>query len=84
MPLFLYLKHFPSFTSRDFFSFKFRGIWVRICQSELNKRKKKVLLWDISTQEKLVITFKEILAIICTIIEDLAFFLIWFVAFICL
>ena len=43
----------------------------------LDKCEKEVLLFDIlGAQKKLVTTLKRTLAIVCTIVEDLAFFLI--------
>lgn len=46
--------------------------------------KKKMLLENIDTQEEFLIAFNRTLAIVCIIIKDLAFFLIWSVDCICL
>ena len=82
---FLQLKHLLSFMSRDISVSKFRDVGVIVPQSVLDIHEKKVLLLDtISAWEELVIVLKEILVIVCTIVEDLVFSLIQLVACICL
>lgn len=63
--------------SGDIFASEFQGIGVIVPQIEFDKREKKLLLLDIvGAGKELVIALKEILAAVCTIVKDLAFFLI--------
>ena len=83
-PLFLQLKHLPSFMSCDISASKFLGVGVIDPQSVLDRRKKEVFLLDIAgAREENVTAFKGTLAVVCTVIEDLAFSLIRSVACIC-
>ena len=83
-PLSLQLKHLPSFMSCDISASKFLSVEVIDPQSVLDRRKKEVFLLGIAgAQEKNVTAFKGILAVVCTVIEDLAFFLIRSVTCIC-
>ena len=76
-PLPLQLKHLPSFISRDVFASEFRGVGVIVPRTVLDRREKEVLLLDtIGAREELVTAFKETLAVVCTVVEDLAFSLI--------
>ena len=84
-PFPLQLKHFPSFMSCDISTSKFLGVRVIDPRSVLDKRKKKVfLLGTAGTWEENMTAFQGTLAVVCTVIEDLAFFLIRSVACICL
>ena len=83
-PLFLQLKHLPFFMSCDISASKFLGVRVINPRSMLDRREKEVFLLGIeSVQEENVTAFKGILAVVCTVVEDLAFFLIRSVACIC-
>ena len=76
-PLSLQLKHLPSFISRNVSASEFRFVGVIVPQSVLDRYEKEVLLLDIvGAQEELVTVFRETLAVVCTVIEDLAFSLI--------
>ena len=69
--------------SYDILTFKFLGVGVIDPQNVLDKRKKDVFLLNIiGAWKKSVIVLKEILAIICTIVKDLALSLIQLVIFI--
>ena len=84
-PLSLQLKHLPSFISRDFSASEFRGVGVIVPQSLLDRREKEVLLLDtVGAREELVTALKGTLAVVRTVVEDLAFSLIRSVACICL
>ncbi len=83
-PLLLQLKHLPSFMSCDILTSKFLGIRVIDPQSVLDRCKKETFLLDTTDAlEKPVTALKRTLAIVCTVIEDLAFFLIRLVTCIC-
>ena len=76
-PLPLQLKHFSSFMSCDILVSKFLGIRVIDPRSILDRRKKEVfLLGTAGALEELVTALKGTLAIVCIVVEDLAFFLI--------
>ena len=63
--------------SHDIPSSNFRDVGVIVPQSMLDKCEKEVLLFDIlGARKKLVTTLKRMLAIVYTLVEDLAFFLI--------
>ena len=63
--------------SCDISASKFLGVRVIDPQSVLDKRKKEVfLLGTAGAREENVIALKGTLAIVCTIVEDLAFSLI--------
>ena len=63
---------------------KFLGVGIIDLQSVLDRRKKEVFLLGIAgAREENMTAFKGTLAIVCTIVEDLAFFLIRSVAYIC-
>ena len=80
-PLSLQLKHLPSFMSCDISASKFLGVGVIDPRSVLDRRKKEVFLLGIAgAQEKNVTAFKGTLAIVCIVVEDLAFSLIQSVA----
>ncbi len=83
-PLPLQLKHFPSFMSYDISAYKFVDVEVIDPQSVFDRREKEMFLLGIAgTLEKPVTALKGRLAIVCIIIEDLAFSLIRSVACIC-
>ena len=74
---FLQLKHLLFFINRDVSTSKFQKVGVIVPQSGFNKREKDVLLLDIvSAREELVTALGETLVVVCTVIKDLAFFLI--------
>ena len=76
-PLSLQLKHLPSFMSCDISASKFLGVEVIDLRSVLDRRKKEVFLLDIAgAREENVTAFKGTLAIVCTVVKDLAFSLI--------
>ena len=76
-PLPLQLKHLPSFMSCDISTSEFLGVEVIDPRSVLDRRKKEVLLLGIaSTQKENVTALKRTLAVVCTVVEDLAFLLI--------
>lgn len=82
---FLKLTYFLFFISHNIFISKFQDIKIIVPQIILDRYKKKILILDIiSTQKKSIIVFKEILAMVCNVIKDLAFSLIQFVIYICL
>ncbi len=63
---------------------EFLGVGVIDPRSVLDRRKKEVFLLGIAgALEKLVTAFKGTLAIVCTVVEDLAFSLIRLVTCIC-
>ena len=81
----LQLKHLPSYISCDISASKFLGVGVIDPQSVLDRRKKEVFLLGIAgAREENVTAFKRTLAVVCTVVENLAFFLIQLVACICL
>ena len=81
----LQLKHLPSFMSCDISASEFLGVGVINLQSMLDRCEKEVfLLGTTGAQEENVTAVKGILAVVCTVVEDLAFFLIRSVACICL
>ena len=83
-PLSLQLKHLPSFMSCNISASKFLGVGVINPRNVLDKRKKEVFLLGIAgAWEENVTAFKGTLAVVCTVIEDLAFSLIRSVACIC-
>ena len=83
-PLSLQLKHLPSFISCDILTSKFLGVEVIDPRSVLDRHEKEVFLLGIAgAREENMTAFKGTLAIVCTIVEDLAFFLIRSVAYIC-
>ena len=76
-PLPLQLKHLLFFISRDVSTSKFQGVRVIISRNVLDRHEKEVLLLDtVGAWEELVTALRGTLAVICTIVEDLAFFLI--------
>ena len=76
-PFSLQLKHLPFFMSRDVSASKFRGVGIIIPQSVLDRHEKEGLLLDIvGACGKLMTALRGTLAIVCTIVEDLAFSLI--------
>lgn len=83
MPLFFAVEVSFFFISCDIFVSKFWGIGIIVSRNELEKREKKLLLLDNKekVQKKLVIVLgRTLVAILCTKVEDLIFFLIRFVA----
>lgn len=71
----LQLKYLFFFINCDVSLFKFQDIRIIIPQNILDRDEKKMLLLDtVNTQKKLVISFKELLAVIYILIKDLAFF----------
>ena len=73
----LQLKHLSSFMSFDISMSEFLGVGVIDPRSVLNRRKKELfLLGIIGAREEDVTAFKGTLAVICTDVENLAFFLI--------
>ena len=83
-PLSLQLKYLPSFMSCDISAFKFLGVGIIDPRSVLDRRKKEVFLLGIAgAREENVTAFKRTLAVVCTVVEDLAFSLIRSVACIC-
>ena len=69
--------------SYDIFASKFQGIGVIVPQSMFDRHEKEMLLLDIvSVWKKLVTALREILAVVHIVIKDLAFFLIRFVFYI--
>ena len=83
-PLSLQLKYLPSFMSCDISASKFLGVGVIDPRSVLDRREKEVfLLGIVDAREENVTAFKETLAVVCTVVEDLAFSLIRSVACIC-
>ena len=84
-PLSLQLKHLPSFMSCDISASEFLGVGVINPQSVLDRREKKVFLLGIAgAWEENVTAFKGTLAVVYTVVEDLALSLIRLVACICL
>ncbi len=84
-PLLLQLKHLPFFMSFNISVSKFLGVGVIDPRGILDRCKKEVfLLGTVDAQEESVTAFKGTLAIVCTVIEDLAFSLIRSIACICL
>ena len=80
----LQLKYFLSFMSYDISTSKFLGVGVIDPQSVLDRRKKKVFLLGIADAWKENVTaLKRNSAVVCTIVENLAFSLIRLVAYIC-
>ena len=70
--------------SCDISASKFLGIGVIDPQSVLDRRKKEMFLSGIAgAREENVTAFKGTLAVVCTVVEDLAFSLIRSVACIC-
>ena len=70
--------------SCDISTSKFLGVGVIDPQSVLDRCKKEVFLLGIAgAWEENVTAFKGTLAVVCTVVEDLAFFLIQSVACIC-
>ena len=70
--------------SCDISASKFLGVGVIDPQSVLDRRKKEVFLLGIADARKENVTaLKETLAVVCTVVEDMAFFLIRSVACIC-
>ncbi len=83
-PLPLQLKHLPFFMSCDISASEFLGVGVIDPRSVLNKCKKEVfLLGTAGAWEENVTALKGTLAVVCTVVEDLAFSLIRSVACIC-
>ena len=77
------MKHLPSFINYDISASKFLGVEFIDCQSVLDRRKKDVLLLGIVGAWKEFITaLKRTLTVVCIIVEDLTFSLIWLVAYI--
>ena len=76
-PLSLQLKHLPSFMSCDISVSKFLGIGVIDPRNVLDRRKKDIFLLGMAgAQEENVTAFKGTLAVVCTVVENLALFLI--------
>ncbi len=83
-PLPLQLKHLPSFMSCDISTSKFLGVGVIDPRSVLNRHEKDMfLLGTVGALEEPVTVLKRTLAVIRTVVEDLAFSLIQSVACIC-
>ena len=63
--------------SCDISTSKFLGIKIIDPRSVLDRCKKEIFLLDIiDVQKENMTAFKKILAVVCTVIEDLAFLLI--------
>lgn len=60
----------------DLFALKFRSIKVIVSQSKLDKCEKEILLLDTYIYEELITALKKTLAVVCTILKYLTFFLI--------
>ena len=84
-PLSLQLKHLSSFISCDISASEFLGVGVMDPRSVLDRREKEVFLLGIAgAREENVTAFKGTLAVVYTVVEDLALSLIRSVACICL
>ena len=71
------VEEFPSFISCNVSVSGFRCVRVIVPQSMLDRHEKEVLLLDtVGTWKELVSALRKTLAVICTIVENLAFFLI--------
>ena len=69
------MKHLPFFMSYDISASEFLGVGVIDLQSVLDRREKKVFLLGIAGGwEENVTALKRTLAVVCTVIEDWAFF----------
>lgn len=76
-PFPLQLNHLFSFMSFDILTSKFLGVGVIDPRSILDRYEKKTFLLDTSgTWIKNMTAFKGLLSVICTIVEDMTFFLI--------
>ncbi len=83
-PFPLQLKRFPSFMSCDISASEFLGVRIIDPRSVLDRLEKEVfLLGTAGAQEENVTALKGTLAVVCTVVEDLAFSLIRSVTCIC-
>lgn len=83
--LLLQLKYLFSVMSCIMSISEIRDITVIVSWKILDRYKKEVLLLNtVDTQEKLLTALEKILSVVYTIVDNLSFFPIWYITFICL